>query len=136
MLAAFVVHVALRLPIVNVPVPVAVSPPSAARTVNVNVPAGVVADVVSVSVKEGNALPPLELHVPELGEKLAVTPAGRPEITLRVPLTVPLPERTGVTVYVALATVPKVRAPVCDPTVTDPNLGASENEVWAEKPEA
>jgi hypothetical protein len=87
-----------RWPIVSVPVFVAVSLPSAARTVNVYDPAGVLEEVASVSVKEGNALLPLEVHVPEFGEKLAVTPAGKPEITLNVPFTVPLPWRTGVTV--------------------------------------
>jgi hypothetical protein len=87
----------VALPMVSVPVFVARSGPSAALTVNVNVPAGVIADVASVNVKDGNAVPPLDVHVPEFGEKLAVTPAGRPEITLSVPLTVPLFPRAGAT---------------------------------------
>src|SRR6266403_5345650 len=98
----FHVIVGVALPIANVPVFVAWSLPSAALIVNVNVPAGVVADVVNVSVKEGNAVPPLDVHVPELGEKLTVTPVGRPEMTLNVPLTVPLFPRPGVMASVAL----------------------------------
>src|SRR5262245_45512934 len=106
------VIVGVPFPIVRVPVLVATSAPSAAVTVNVKVPAGLVADVVSVSVNDGNAVPPLAVQVPEFGEKLAVTPAGKPVVTLSEPLTVPLLPRTGVTEYVALPTTPCVRAPV------------------------
>jgi hypothetical protein len=112
---------------VRVPCPSAWSPPSAARTVNGYTPAGALAEVVSVSVNDGNALPPFEVHVPEFGAKLGVTPDGRPETTLSVPFTVPLPPRTGWTEYVAEPATPAVSVPFWLPTETELILGPSMN---------
>jgi hypothetical protein len=109
---------------VSVPVPSAKSLPSAALTVNGYIPAGLLTEVVNVKVKDGNAVLPVDVQV-EFGEKLAVTPAGKPETTLSVPFTVPLLPRPGVTAKVADALVPEVSVPVWPPTETEVILGPS-----------
>jgi hypothetical protein len=76
-------------------------------------------------VKDGKALLPLDVHVPEFGAKLALTPVGNPEITLSVPFTVPLLPRDGTTLYVAEPPVPEVIVPVWAPTETELILGPS-----------
>src|SRR5262249_2111059 len=129
----FHVIVGVALPTVRVPVPpVLMSEPSAARTVKAWFPAGVVPLDVRVSVTLGKALFPLAFQV--AGENDAVMPTGKEPTILMVPLTVPFCVRCIATLNVTLPGVPKVRVPFCAPTVTAPILGASENEVWAEKP--
>ena len=89
---------------VRVPVPVPVSAPSAHCTVMAYTPGATEAVVDTVRVEGGNALPPFEVKV--AGVKLAVAPGGRPEMTLYIPLTVPLPCLIAVAENVALPAVP------------------------------